>query len=1010
MSDTTGSRDPVDLLAEEFSARLRAGEAPSIDDYARRCPELAASIWAIFPSIALVERVSNQEYTGRQSQRRTNRLAEVPIKTLGDFRILREVGRGGMGIVYEAVQSSLNRRVALKVLGPHVAGSATQLRRFRREAEAAARLHHTNIVPIYGIGEEAGLHFYAMQFIEGTSLGEVIHSVSRLIRLSEEGGPAIAAKTLLATNQDGSSASVVYPPDVAAWSLLRGVGPGRRPPSGLAARGDTPSHAIDAAECESASGCGVSHGEPVLQSHKAATAASGERDLEGDAPGIGDRYWRGIARIVAEIADALSYAHRHGVLHRDIKPSNLLLDREGVIWVADFGLAKQEDQEGITNDGDIVGTLRYMAPEQFNGHTDVRSDIYSLGLTLFELLSLRPAYDEGRHGPLIKSKTREAPIPLRAFHPHIPADLETITLKTCALDPDHRYQSAEELAEDLIRFLEGRPIRARRVTAPERLWRWCRRNPAVACLGSATFLLLLTVAIVFAIGNYRTRRALTILEREHARAETNLGLAIRAFEQIIGNISSRGIAEPPAMNLGSVELIAPETVLTAADAELLETLLAFFERFANENGTDLKVESASARKHLGDIQQRLGRFVEAEATYREALDAYTALSKQDRDVGGWIVVRANILNEIGVTASRRGAFMRATEHHVEARQLLEHSDPTLASRTGRFELARTLMLLCSIKSRNGVDSLLESLVPVPPGGPRADPEPGRFGDPPFGGRPWRRPGDESLFPGDRPFEWKTVINQAIVLLQGLLAEDSKNPEYRLYLARSYRERVRIARLGRDRELSELSLKTAVDYLDRLVSDFPTHPGYKSALAEMLWTTLSFPGAPEFDPETVQRTERAVALSKELLAAYPHIPDYRVLNGSALYRLASLQQVSGHPEQAEKTYRQAIAFQESLTRQFPSVLHNSIALADSLQKLAEVEVVLERPEEAVTDLESAIAHLERFPKHDAARFLPGLIQRLRERQAAIRIDSSSNPPQATDATTPQRPPGQAVRTP
>ena len=159
MTDTASRRDPVDLLAEEFSARLRAGETPSIDDYVRRCPEHAASIRAVFPSIALVERISDQEYSERRFERRTNRVTADQIKTLGDFRIIREIGRGGMGIVYEAVQSSLNRRVALKVLGPHVSGSATQLQRFRREAEAAARLHHTNIVPIYGIGEEAGSPF-----------------------------------------------------------------------------------------------------------------------------------------------------------------------------------------------------------------------------------------------------------------------------------------------------------------------------------------------------------------------------------------------------------------------------------------------------------------------------------------------------------------------------------------------------------------------------------------------------------------------------------------------------------------------------------------------------------------------------------------------------------------------------------------------------------------------------------------------------------------------------------
>jgi tetratricopeptide (TPR) repeat protein len=705
---------------------------------------------------------------------------------------------------------------------------------------------------------------------------------------------------------------------------------------------------------------------------------------------------------MAEVADALGYAHRHGVLHRDIKPSNLLLDREGVIWVADFGLAKHEDQDGITNTGDIVGTLRYMAPEQFNGHTDIRSDVYSVGLTLFELLALRPAYEESRHGLLIRTKTREAPPALRSIHPSIPADLETIALKSCAIDPDHRYQTAGELAEDLTRFLEGRPIRARRVTAPERLWRWSRRNPAVAALCGATLGLLLTLALVFAVGNYRTRRALAHLEREHVRAETNLALAIRAFEQIIGNIASRGIAQPADLSLAGVEILAPETVLTDADAELLETLLGFFDRFANENGTDLKAESASARKRVGDIQQRLGRFVEAEATYGEALRAYTALSEQDREAGRWLLARVDILDEIGVTASRRGAFRLAMQHHIEARQLLEDSPPILESKAGRFELARTLLLLCSIASRNGVDTLEEALRPGPPrgAGPAPAPRPGPPPEPrPYGGGPeppgrprWRMDGDGSgaIFPGERRREWKDTIGRAIDLLQGLLAEEPGNPEYRLFLARSFREQVRIARLGRDRALAERSLDTAVDSLDRLVDDFPTHPGYRATLAEMLCTRLAPPGEPESDPGAVRRVERAVALSEELLANHPHIVEYRSLNGGALNRLASLQHARGLSEQARSTYLRAIEFQESLARQFPSVLHHAIALAESLQKLAEVDLALQRPEAAVSDLDGAIAQLEMFPKREAALFLPSLVRRLRERRTAIAATIASAP--------------------
>ena len=404
---------------------------------------------------------------------------------------------------------------------------------------------------------------------------------------------------------------------------------------------------------------------------RAASATATELiDVPGDAPGIGDCYWRGVARIVAEIAGALSYAHRHGVLHRDIKPSNLLLDREGAIWVADFGLAKQEDQEGLTNAGDIIGTLRYMAPEQFDGHTDVRSDVYSLGLTLFELLTLRPAYDESGHGPLIKSKTREAP--LRPCDRSIRGSPRTS--KPSRSNPVRSTRliatrAARSSANDLTRFLEGRPIRARRVTPPERLWRWCRRNPVVAGLGSATIPASLDGRHAFSPSAITGRDRLWRASSANTPGPRPIW-RLRSAPSSRSSETSRRAASRSRLTVdfGGVEIIAPETTLTVADAELLETLLAFFDRFANENGTDLKVQSASARKRLGDIQQRLGRFIEAEATYREALDAYTALSEQDRNAEGWIVVRADILNEMGVTASHRGAFMAAIDYHLEARQ------------------------------------------------------------------------------------------------------------------------------------------------------------------------------------------------------------------------------------------------------------------------------------------------------------------------------------------------------
>ena len=189
-----------------------------------------------------------------------------------------------------------------------------------------------------------------------------------------------------------------------------------------------------------------------------------------------------MARIGVQVAEALAYAHGQGVLHRDIKPSNLLLDREGNVWVADFGLAKATGTDDLTHTGDIVGTVRYMAPERFHGESDARSDLYALGLTLYELLALRPAFDESDRASLIRQVTQEDPPRLRRLNGRVPRDLETIIHKAIAREPGQRYASAKAMADDLARFLDGRPILARRVSTTERVYRWCRRNPVVAGL------------------------------------------------------------------------------------------------------------------------------------------------------------------------------------------------------------------------------------------------------------------------------------------------------------------------------------------------------------------------------------------------------------------------------------------------------------------------------------------------------------------------------------------------
>ena len=213
--------------------------------------------------------------------------------------------------------------------------------------------------------------------------------------------------------------------------------------------------------------------------------------------GIGWDYRRGVARLATQVADALAHAHAQGIIHRDIKPSNLLLDANGTVWVTDFGLAKGSEDADLTRAGDIVGTLRYMAPERFDGQGDHRADIYALGLTLYELLTLKPAFEAPTREQLIEQAVRgQFPAP-RKLDRRIPRDLETVVLKAAAKNPAQRYQNAAELAADLRRFIEDRPVLARRASSIERAWRWCRRNPVIAALSG----LVVTLLVLLAVGS-----------------------------------------------------------------------------------------------------------------------------------------------------------------------------------------------------------------------------------------------------------------------------------------------------------------------------------------------------------------------------------------------------------------------------------------------------------------------------------------------------------------------------
>ena len=393
LRDDGDDRDPVEAVAEEFALRWRLGERPSVAEYAARHPELAEALEALLPTVAFLERGKRGRIGSRSGTDVGPDLGELPCERLGENRLLRELGRGGMGVVYEAEQEPLGRRVAVKVLPRAAMFDPRSRARFLREAQIVAKLRHPHIVPVFTAGEQDGVPYLVMELIEGVGLDRLM--------------------------------------------------------------GEQPSG-------------------------------------EFHAPGT-PAYHQWVVRIGLQAAEALAFAHEQGYLHRDIKPANLLLEPTGHLWLTDFGLARLAEDQSLTGTGDLPGTLRYMAPECLDRVGDVCSDVYSLGLTLRELLLGQSAFAEPNSIRLLQQVREGRMPPIRKVDPSIPRDLEAILAKATALDPEDRYPDARALAADLQRFLEGAPI----LPGGFGLGRWkrrIRRNPLVSSLVASTIVLGLIAA------------------------------------------------------------------------------------------------------------------------------------------------------------------------------------------------------------------------------------------------------------------------------------------------------------------------------------------------------------------------------------------------------------------------------------------------------------------------------------------------------------------------------------
>lgn len=866
MAGQDTERDPVEELADEFASRMRAGETPDVEEYARRCPERASEVRELLPTVYMVER--SKARRARSADGRVSLGGPRPDQ-LGDFRIVREIGRGGMGVVYEAVQESLERPVAVKVL-PHGAGPQDR-DRFRQEAQTAARLHHTNIVPVYADGDHNGYCFFAMQLVTGVSLDQVIRHLKRDADQPTESGQPEQRRLL------GAIARSLVTPRVD-----RGV------------RTFTPD----------------------------------------------DAYWQRIARIGIHVADALHCAHDSGVLHRDIKPGNLLLDDRGKVWVSDFGLANVRTGTSPQCPDQcpeaMSGTLAYMAPESLTGAADPQSDVYGLGLTLYELVTLQKAFPQAEQGELVRAiTTGEIPRPRRVCR-SLPRDLDAIIRRATSVEPRLRYASAAAFAADLRRFVDGRAVAARPVGPVRRAARCAKRNPAIASLSGAVLLLLLTVARVLTIGYVNTRRALAAETQERDRAEETTVVALDALDKTFARLAPRRMGTALGEFGDRLTDGLSRPVLAAETATFLEDLLASYDRLAvqSDGKPTIRRATAGANIRVGDINRRLGRFDAALAGYRRALTIYASLAHDPS---------ASDRGEIAMARNEIGLILLLLNRDPSAgRQLFRDAIDTLNAGSHstsvppqeRFELARSYYFL--------------GLRP----------------------RPATRPDGQPPTPRRRPTPDDPILT-AIAVTTELKDRFPDVPAYRHLLACCYLE------LGRG-PLSQEG-QTAIALLETLCDDFHGEPDFlldlSEAYSDFEVERLTAPGDLMGDIDGYFR--KALRTAERLDAGHPNIPNYTFSQGQirakfSLFlraghldagRLDAGRLDAGKRSEAEEQLAQSVSIQAKLVREFPAVVRYRVWLASYQGSLAQLHADVGRWPEAVRLLDTATASLEQVLAQD-----------------------------------------------
>jgi serine/threonine protein kinase/tetratricopeptide (TPR) repeat protein len=775
-------QDRLARILDDYLVAVELGAPITPEELLARHPDDAQHLRGYLSGLQLFHAAANGPKAPRPISLAGGKLQ--PAQVIGDFQLVREIGRGGMGVVYEAEQLSLRRRVALKILPFSATHDPKQIGRFKNEAQAAAHVQHPNIVPVYAVGEENGVHYYAMQLIDGESLSS-------------------QRPQKLGTGADDTL------PELCSRDLA----------------------------------------ERSVSANRGSTFGSGE---------TGDRV-RHIAGLGIQAAEALHAAHEYGIVHRDVKPSNLLVDAQGKLWVTDFGLARCRETSDLTQTGDILGTMRYMSPEQALGRTalvDHRTDVYSLGVTLYELATDRHPSGAKSDAEIVLDCGRFTAKPPRHWNRRIPVDFQTIVLKAIAEFPNERYTTAQALADDLQGFLDGKPILASPPSVVSRVGKWAGRHRGVVAATAAV--LLVACAGLLATTVFMTRAKIAS-DRALAATRENVRQTDAALQRFV---SDAYLIDQLAAIPGA-EGVRQQLLTYSLD------LLDNFERqssndpaLANDRALALSKKGSLTEK-MGDRRLALDRHIAARNIWQSLLDSQPDSTEVARNL-------ALAHNNVGMLLAELGREAEAVESLETALQIAEKlvaGDP-----------ASPAFAACLATSNSNLGLILKQL--------------------------------------DRRDDAAARFREAIAIQERIVADDPSREEALRGLAASY------TNLGSlddstDGALAMDVYRKAVGIQRRLVEAHPVNRLYQGDLART-YNNLGFALARRGNwPQAEACYANAIRLQELLVKASPLAASYRRDLAISHNNLGMVQSRDNRLADAEASFRRSLELQTLLADAEPT---------------------------------------------------------------------------------------------